>query len=120
MQLINLTPHAVVIHVPDSIDVVIPPSGQQARVAVVAELAPSVILPDGRAIQCVWQMLGGVEGLPPRGASDVGYIVSQMALAACDGRDDVFAPDTSPASVIRDVAGNILAVQRLVAAARRG
>lgn len=42
------------------------------------------------------------------------YIVSTIVLSALNGRrDDVFAPDTSPSSAIRNEKGQIVGVKRL-------
>jgi hypothetical protein len=104
--LINLTPHAVTIRVGDC-DVVIPPSGRVARVT--SQEVPGDPIWNVPTVRRVW---GGVEGLPGP-APGILYLVSSLVLEHVHGRDDVLAPDTGPTAV-RDAAGQIVAVRRLV------
>lgn len=110
-QVLNLTPH--VINVVDDKGHILeayPPEGVTARVKVEAKEAGEM---DG--FPAVTNVYGEVEGLPEPKPGRV-YLVSLMVLAACTGRSDVFAPDTGPASVVRDESGQIIGVQRFVAA----
>ncbi len=112
MTKLNLTPHPLTIRTPDG-DINIAPSGDVARVAVQATPAGDL---DG--IPVVKQTYGDIQGLPDP-QPGVAYIVSGLVLAAvkaAGGRADVYAPDTSPDSAIRDDAGRIVAVRRLVQA----
>lgn len=107
MKLINLTPHDIIIRLPDR-DRVIPASGTVARVATSHELVGEI---DGIPVSV--QTFGQIEGLPePR--DGVFYIVSAIVLSAAKelGRTDVVAPDTARA--IRNEAGQIVAVPGLV------
>lgn len=107
MQLINLTPHAIVIRLPDG-DREIPASGSVARVATSHVPAGTI---DG--IPVFDQTFGEIEGLPEP-QEGVVFIVSAIVLAAAKelGRTDVVAPDTARA--IRNEDGQIVAVPGLV------
>ncbi|MDE2106479.1 MAG: hypothetical protein KGL39_55205 [Patescibacteria group bacterium] len=104
----NLTPHTIVVG-----ERSFPPSGTVARVTSVAtEVAPE----DG--IPIVHTTYGAIEGLPPDGETDP-VLVSSLVLSAlaASGRKlsyRVLAPDTGPDSVIRDAAGKIVGVKRLM------
>jgi len=108
VKFVNLTPHEIVIFDNEGKNVIkrIPPLGQVARVSVkrtkVAEIDD---------IPVFRTEYGEVEGLPePK--EDTVYIVSILVLQALRGkRKDVVAPDTSPASVIRDSQGRIKGVK---------
>jgi hypothetical protein len=114
MDLKNLTPHAICLHLPNG-DVVSLPSVGVARVsalprkaAVVAGL-PLPVLPAP-----VW---GAVEGLPAP-QEGVVFIVSGMVLEALrgSGRSDVFAPGTGPTDgAVRNDKGQVVGVTTLVA-----
>lgn len=111
--LVNLTPHPIVLRPFPGADITIPPSGALARVA----SAPGVPVGDVHGVPVysapVW---GEVTGLPPAVAGTI-YVVSALVAARCAGRDDVVSPGTGPADgAIRDDAGRIVAVTRLVRA----
>jgi len=108
MKIVNLTPHTINIKINDK-TLSVAPSGEVARVATIEKVIGEV---DG--IPIVERTFGDVEGLPAP-QKDTIYLVSSMVLAAVKERDDVFAPDTG-ASAIRDEAGRIVAVTRLVKA----
>lgn len=113
---INLTPHPIVLHRPDTDhadDLVIPPSGERA--VVVANDEPLSVI-DGDLLEMVDDVLvitpsaepGTVQGLPPtatpeeraaEGYEPRRYLVSAVVIAhpTVAGRDDVFAPGTGPA-----------------------
>jgi hypothetical protein len=111
MTLVNLTPHAIVLRLPDGTDLTIPPSGQVARVAV-APAAP-VVVPGIPVPVLPAPVLGEVTGLPSP-ADGIGFIVSGMVAQAAS-RPDVFAPATGPGDgAIRNAAGQVVAVTRLV------
>jgi hypothetical protein len=103
---VNLTPHAVTLRVGER-DLVIPPSGRVARVS--SREVPCDPFGDVPTVRREW---GAVEGLPDP-APDTIYLVSALVLEHVRGRDDVVAPDTGPTAV-RDAAGQIVAVRRLV------
>ena len=107
MKLVNLTPHDIVIRLPDG-DCVIPASGTVARVATSHEQIGDI---DGIPVSA--QTFGQIEGLPEP-QEGVVFVVSAIVLAAAKelGRTDVVAPDTARA--IRNEAGQIVAVPGLV------
>jgi D-hexose-6-phosphate mutarotase len=115
MRLINLTPHPLTIRLDDENDLVLPPSGQVARVAVEQAQVAAV-----GGIPIVATVFGAIEGLP---APEPGvlYITSSLVAqaAAREGRVDVVAPDTGPTAV-RDTGGQIIAVRRLQTFAGQG
>ena len=112
MNLINLTPHAIVLRTSGG-DIAIAPSGTVARVTStpgavheVAGIPCPVVDPP---------TFGEVTGIPGAIGGTI-YIVSGMVLAACS-RADVFGPGTGPTDgAIRDEGGRIVAVTRLIAA----
>jgi hypothetical protein len=116
MQLINLTPHAIVLRSAGGADYAIAPSGDVARVATIAGepvVVEGIPVPVAPAVT-----FGAVEGLPePK--PGVAYIVSGIVGAACAGRSDVFVPGTGPTDgAIRHPKGHpeegrIIAVTRL-------
>lgn len=111
VKLINLTPHAITI-IHETGTIVLPPSGQVARVATKrVSLEPVEV--DGILIPVHANTYGEVEGLPDP-ADGVGYVVSGQVLARVATRDDVFAPDTSPAGAVRNGEGQIIGVRGLV------
>jgi hypothetical protein len=138
-NIINLTPHPITLR--NGLEMItVNPSGKVARVAM--KTAPAARVPGIPVPVVPSPEYGEVEGLPgpedwgcdrcvgdwPGTAQDCRgseahaeskptYLVSAMVLARCVGRDDVFAPDTSPnGGAIRDEKGQVIAVTRLVAA----
>lgn len=105
--MLNLTPHPITVRRPDGTETVYPPSGTVARVAMTEEVVGDL---DG--VPVVQRTPGQVTGLPDDGTP---CLVSSMVLAAVPGRPNTFAPDTG-ATAIRDDAGQIVAVTRLVIA----
>lgn len=115
MQLINVTPHAIILRPDEGQEVILPPSGQVARVAVSQDVVAQV-----GEIPIVATRFGDVEGLPePR--PGVLYVASTLVAqaAAAAGRRDVVSPDTGPTAV-RDGEGRIVAVRRLQTWAETG
>ena len=111
--MLNLTPHAIVIQCDDGTSVTIPPSGVVARV-VTSETTVSEVTLGGVTLPVVARQFGQVTGLPE---ADEACIVSSLVFEAIrlqqPWRKRVFAPDTG-ATAIRDEAGRIVAVRRLV------
>lgn len=108
MKWINLTPHSIVVQSGDITETVLP-SGTVARVTMTPGFdifGPSI--PTRTA-----PSYGTVTGIPDT-APNTGYIVSGMVLSRVS-RSDVYAPDTGP-DAIRDDAGRITAVRRLIQA----
>ena len=109
IKIINLTPHTITIQT-EGETYNVEPSGTVARV----EQLPKAIGYIGDAdISYVKYEYSDVKDLPDP-QPDTIYLVSGMVLAAVKNRDDVYAPDTSPRSVVRDEKGNIIAVKNLV------
>jgi hypothetical protein len=108
-ELVNLTPHEVNIWMKGEKTtfrvVDIPPSGNVARLHMVSKNCGKVL-----GIPVVSSVGRKIVGLPaPK--KGVAYIVSSV-IAREVKRPDVLAPDTTDDGVIRDGAGNIMAVSR--------
>ena len=121
-RFINLTPHTIslfrIFGRPDNpgweiID--IPPSGTVARVQQFQVAPNGGLLPAVNGVECRCAPIdGGVHGIPEP-QPGVAYLVSAMCVRSVVGRYDVFAPDTSPESAVRDEQGHIRYVRRLLA-----
>jgi hypothetical protein len=111
--MLNLTPHPIVIESDNGMRVTIPPSGVVARVAT-SETVVSEVGVGNTTVPVVARQFGQVTGLPE---TDEACIVSSLVLDAVrvqqPWRKRVYAPDTG-ATAIRDEAGRIIAVRRLV------
>jgi len=109
LKIINLTPHEIVVRLDGQPERRFAPEATPARVEVWTNPALDV---DG--IPCVTRRYGAVTGLPSEQVGVV-YLVSPLVAAAArrEGRRDVFVPDTSPDSVVRDAVGRIVGVRRL-------
>lgn len=116
MRLINLTPHAISLanEAGENIQT-IPASGAVARVSMTVRDTGHRVA----GVPVVFQKTGKIEGLPVPGGYCL-YIVSSIVLSAleqlpsCERRTDVLAPDTGPGSVVRNEAGQIVAVRRFI------
>lgn len=110
--MINLTPHPIIVRTPEG-DVTLSPSGAVARVAT-TEAAVDPVAIGGHSIPVVQRTMGEIVGLPE---TDEPCIVSSLVLEAVriqqPWRRRVYAPDTGP-TAIRDAAGRVVAVTRLV------
>ena len=114
MRLVKLTPHHITLQTRDGHAIEIPPSGDVARV--VQRPGPLV----GDLIVPVYSAPaeGAVEGLPPQSSGRF-YIVSEAVAVHVSGRLDVVRPGTGPEDgAIRDDAGQIVAVTRLISSTR--
>lgn len=102
MKLVNLCPHPVCVRHADGSESVIAQSGT-ARVAVSYREAQTVDV-EGRAIRVIEGVYGDIVGLP---APEPGcfFLVSHMVRMALPQRRDLL----SPADIVRDAHGNILA-----------
>lgn len=103
MNVLNLTPHAVRVLLPDGREIVFPPSGQIARVAVT--LAPFGTLPNG--VPLVSSRAGEVTGLPE---TDGTIIVSRLVAEAIRGSNHLVLV---PADLVRDGAGAVIGCRAL-------
>ncbi len=105
--MINLTPHPITLQLPDGSRATYAPSGTVARVS--STDVDAGIVAGLPVIRRTW---GAVTGLPTRCTA---CIVSSLVLGALPaGTPGVYAPDTGP-TAIRDAAGHVIAVTRLVA-----
>jgi hypothetical protein len=113
MNFVNLTPHALTLRATDGTDTIVPPSGAVARVGTV----PGAAMGEAGGIALFSRTeFGAVEGLPEPEAGTI-FIVSGLVAGRVFGRDDVFSPGTGPKDgAIRNEAGHIIAVTRLVQA----
>lgn len=113
MQLVNLTPHPIVIRRPNGAEIVIPPSGTVARVS----STPGVLITEDPVPIYSAPSWGPVEGLPDPADGTV-YVVSTLGAARVPHRTDVVSPGTGPQDgAVRDENGKIVAVTRFVSAA---
>jgi hypothetical protein len=111
MEIKNLTPHDVVVHVLGGVRI-IPPTGIVARVRTRRFLRDSIDI-SGLRIPCAEMCSEGIENLP--GPEDgslfiVSAFVGQHPMVR--GREDVVVPDTRYAA--RDKYGNVQAVSAFV------
>jgi hypothetical protein len=94
---LNLTPHEITVLVPGGPDLILPPSGQIARVAMTRE---TVVGPDG--VECHVSIPGPVEGLP---FPEEGVVLVVSALVRTQpylrDRNDI----ASPGPLVRDEKG---------------
>ena len=111
--IVSLLPHDCVVRI-DGRDIVIPPSGQVARVAATAREVATV-----GEIPIVVTEFGEITGLPEP-QSGVLYLTSTLVAQAAArlGRADVVSPDTGP-TAIRE-GGQVVAVIRLQTFAEEG
>lgn len=107
MQIVNLTPHAIVIAKQDGSQITVSPTTPAARVQ-----QQHVLLHAIDDIPVSHVVYGQVEHLPDP-QPDTIYVVSAIVAQQCRDRDDVLAPDTG-ATAIRDGAGQIVAVRGFV------
>jgi len=109
-MLINLTPHAITLRT-ETGDVIIPPSGQVARVSTVTIDTGLMI----NGVKVIRNSYGDVQGIPvDHNGIPLPCIVSGMVLAALpSGTPNVYAPATG-ATAIREN-GQVIAVTELVA-----
>lgn len=114
MKFVNLTPHALGICDPEGKLIASIPSVGSARVKTSATEVAKVEI-EGTEVSVVETSYGEVEGLPEPIEGTM-YIVSILVVSALKAlgidRSDVVAPDTGPASVVRDEGGNIVGVKR--------
>jgi len=106
MNIVNCTPHPVVWVREDGAKQVFEPSGTVPRLETVTEEAGTI-----DNIPLVRNTLGKVVDLPEP-VNGIVYIVSFLVCQACPDRTDLIAPDTTPASVVRDENGRIIGVKR--------
>lgn len=108
MNVVNLMPHTIRVMVGEDVQE-FPASGIVARCQTIETVEKAV---DGLPV--VSQQFGEIEGLPEPQPETI-YLVSKVignALAA--SRNDIYGPNTSPNSVIRNANGQITAVRSLV------
>ena len=108
MELVNLTPHEINLHLPAGRVLTIPASGTVARVATTPAEAGELWAGRNSPVPLITQEFGEVVGLP---APEEGkfFIVSALVRAACPSRYDI----GSPADLVRDEAGRIIGCRAL-------
>ena len=102
MNIINLTPHSVVI-VREGGNITIPASGTLARVA-----ARTATVGEIDGIPVTSTEFGEVEGLPAP-TPGTAYVVSSIVASRVPDREDVFIPNES----VRDENGRIIGCRSL-------
>ena len=108
MELINLTPHEVNLHLPAGRALTIPSSGEVARVATTPAEAGELWAGRCNPVPLITQTFGEVVNLPDPKDGDF-FIVSALVRAACPNRYDL----GSPAELVRDDAGRIIGCRAL-------
>ena len=113
IKVVNLTPHAITLRAGNGSDVLLPSEGV-ARVSTTPGIDTGVVA--GGVPGFSAPSFGAVEGLPAPQQGTL-YVVSAIVAARVSGRTDVVSPGTGPADgAIRNDAGQIVAVTRLIAA----
>jgi hypothetical protein len=115
----NYTPHPITIRAPQG-DLIVTPEPTPARSASTSTPGDALSV-DGHEVFTSVTTFGSLQGLPPP-ERDVVLVCSAIVAeqAAREGRDDVYAPGTGPLDgAVRDDAGRIVAVTRLVRVAPR-
>lgn len=105
MQILNLTPHAIAVQLPDGSRQTFAPAGAPARVS-----SSSADAGDVAGIPLRATAWGDIVGLPAP-APGVVYVVSAL-VAGRALRPDVVSPDTGPSAIRAD--GQIVAVTGFV------
>ena len=102
--MVNLTPHAVHLHLTTGEVVTFPPSGAVAR-------AKEIVTAVGEkaGVRVVTVAYGEVENVPPPGGGET-YLVSALVRAALPERFDLF----SPGELVRNEAGVVVGCRTLV------
>jgi hypothetical protein len=115
VNLVNLTPHEVVVYdASGNLVLKVPPSGRVARVTTKEEPVGDI-----NGIPIFKTTYGDVENLPDPEPGTV-YIVSLLVLQALQAhgiqRSDVVAPNTAPTphGAVRDAQGRIVGVRSFV------
>ena len=112
-SLINLTPHAIVVRMPDGSDLTFPPSGKVARV----DEMPSEVVGTLFGIPVISRTVFGQVIDLPEPVEGFAYIVSGL-VAGVVYRNDVFSPATGPKDgALRNDKGHIVAVISLKSSA---
>lgn len=113
MKFVNLTNRTInIVDEQGTIKLILKPSGNIVSANIVVKVLDTH-QSYGEAVDVVSYEYGTVHGLPAP-QPDTMYVVSYAVLQALDGiRDDVIAPDSSPASILRDKNGSkILGVRQ--------
>ena len=104
MNVINCTPHEINL-LTEEANVAYPPSGIVTRVNATSVMMPSPL----PMVRTIFEDITGL----PEPMDHTYFVVSGMVLSALNGsRLDVIAPDTSPASAVRDPQGRMIGVKR--------
>ncbi len=109
MQVINKTPHPLVLVVDDGATLTIAPSLPPARVTTSQDVVDTLLVA-GIDIPVITMTTGSVIDLPDP-APDTIYVVSAVVRSAVADRKDVY----SPGDLKRDPQGNVVGCSSLIA-----
>lgn len=118
-EVVNLTPHAIVVFLGDDHRVEFPPSGKVAQIQETTE--PGTVFhlldDDGKEIRAppipgVTKTFSSIVNLPEE-VEGVLYIVSLPLLMHCRHRKDLWSPDTGKGAV-RDERGRVIGTRHLM------
>ena len=117
VEIVNLTPHPVNLHIlfekEDSI-IEVKPSGEVVRVAEESEKGDLITLSDDISVHFYSRKFGDVEGLPPKEEGKI-YLVSSLVLERLGPeRDDCY----TPYPLIRDEKGRVIGASGLTRSSR--
>lgn len=113
MELVNLTPHEVMIVDDDgNVKVTITPSGVVARARQTDEIVGEVMV-DGQAVTLVESVFGEVEDLPEP-TEGVAYIVSFITVSAARAHGRPTGDLLTTSGPVRDAEGRIIGCRQLV------
>ena len=107
LQIVNLTPHDVILRCSDGSQTVLLRSENPARVEV-RHFQTGTVMIDGCPIPLVDVTASHVADLPAR-RPGTGYLVSRMVAEALPGRRDLFFPE----DLVRDQDGNVIGCEKL-------
>ncbi|RLI80532.1 hypothetical protein DRP04_08090 [Archaeoglobales archaeon] len=112
VEVVNLTPHKIVLCGEDSEPLVeIPPSGSVLRLREEVEDTGERLA----GVPIVQKRFVGLEGFElPQRTENVVFIVSLPVAQYLAGRPDIVAPDTGPDSAVRDSQGRIIGIKRFM------
>lgn len=109
MNIVNLTPHSVVVYKDGGVFVTIPPSGVVARIT-----SSTTVIGEIDGIPVTQTVFEPVTGLPDPQENTI-YIVSLFVHGSPSvaHRTDLYRPDTGPQSAVRDADNKIIGVTAL-------
>lgn len=111
MELVNLTPHAVMVVDDGNVKVTITPCGVVARARQTDEIVGEVMV-DGQAVTLVESVFGEVEDLPEP-TEGVAYIVSFITVSAARAHGRPTSDLLTTSGPVRDADGRIIGCRQL-------